>query len=128
MPKTLTWGSKPFGAKSPAKPKEPPAPRNAAYERMLCGATDMRVLVALRYEDDVAERTFGPDVVYHSPSGKVLADGTQMQNPAEPSKNNTFHCLEVGKIASARLIQTPYQPAVINRSDSRYRMGILCPL
>ena len=122
-----SFGAKPFGGKRYKTPKvgDLPAPRNLAFEENFCQAIRDRVLVKLRYEDDVAERTFAPHAVFHSLKNKVSVSGTQIKNPGKAGDEPRY--FEIGKVASATLTDCKFTPHPwFNRSDEQYRNGIIC--
>lgn len=101
-----------------SKPEDTPAPRKPGLEQLLCEAIKKRVLVSLYYEGDMSPRTFGASVVYRTTKDKVCVFGIQVGDGP--------HNFEVGKIRSASLTTSSYQPEPINRLDRRYEHGIIC--
>lgn len=116
-----------FGTKKTAKPKEPPAPRRPDLEDTLCRAIRERVLVRLRYKDDLADRLFEPAAVYVSTRDKVCVSGVQIQNPADPMSNLEPHNFEVGKISALSLTDQGFVvDPTFDRFDPKYANGIIC--
>lgn len=115
------WGKLPRRTRNPFAPKKvenPPAPRNRGLEDLLCEAIKKQLLVRLLYEDDLTHRLLGPSVVYKTTKEKICVYGIQA--------NDGPHNFEVGKIRSAQLTETHYNPEPINRLDERYANGIIC--
>lgn len=125
-----TWGGKPpkpprnpFAAKAAAAPA---APRRFDFERIVADAIDARLLLSLRYDDDILARTFQPAVLYHSSGDKVCVSGLQISNPAESRENGEPRVFEVGKMRTVEVTDQPFgQPATFDRSDKRYAGGII---
>lgn len=119
------WPPKPKKQKNPFAPvkSDTPAMRKPAFEQLLCQAIRSRTFVELRYEDDITERMFAPDVVYPTSKLKVCVSGRQMGTlELEP------HTFEVGKIKSLSLTERTFTPDPrFNLADPRYRNRI-CPL
>lgn len=105
----------------------PAAPRRIDLERILCDAMAKKVLVHLRYDDDVASRSFQPEVLYHSTTHKVLVAGVQVNNPEKPLDQLEPRFFEVGKMTSVTITDSPFVRAPdYNRFDARYANGIIC--
>jgi hypothetical protein len=114
---------KPRNPFAPPKPADTPAPRKEGFERTLCGAIRSKLLVELRYEDDIAARVFAPDVVYRSSKGKICTSGRLFNAlGTEP------HTFEVGKIKTLAVTDRPFTPDPrFNLFDPKYRDRI-CPI
>jgi hypothetical protein len=114
---------KPVSAFSPPKPDDMPAPRNFAYERVLCEAIHQCAIVEIRYDDDLTARRYAPDVIYSSSKGKMLVGGRQINGLAQPEPKN----FEVGKIRSVRVTDDHFtRDPRFNIHDMKYRNRI-CP-
>ena len=104
-----------------------PAARRHDLERRLCEAVRARVLVRLRYKDDVSERLIAPYGVYTSTKDKVLLACTQIDNPGKPLDRWEPRNLEVGLMTSVTLTDEKFQPDPrFDPSDARYQNGFLC--
>ena len=85
------------------------------------------MLVELRYEDDVFERSYAPYVVYRTNTGKVCVFGMQVGNTAAPNDRTDPHNFEVGKIRSLNLTGTKFQTdPQFSLAQPKYRDRI-CP-
>ena len=116
-----------FGWTQPKKESKQPAPRNLAHETSLCGAIRGRLLVRLRYDDDVLDRLFAPYAVYRSANDKVLVTGVQIENPAEPIERFEPRNLEVGKITALEITDSTFIPdRRFNLHDDKYQNGFIC--
>lgn len=105
------------------KVTERPAPRRHDYERLLCEAIQKSIHVTLRYDDDIAERTFRPFVVYRTSKKKICVFGIQVE-----AISTSPHNFEVGKMRSLSLTDSPFQrDPQFNVNQARYR-DRLCPL
>ncbi len=82
----------------------------------------------MRYREDTAERTFAPQVVFHSSINEVYVAGVQITNPAKPFEGQAPHTFEVGRIRSRVGTDEPC-PGLrpLDRWDECYRRGIICP-
>lgn len=113
----------PFGRSS----DDEPAPRRRDLEQALCRAIEGRVLVRLRYKDDVVDRLIAPYGVYTSTKDKVNLACTQIDNPGKPLDRWEPRNLEVGLMRSVSLTDTKFQPDPrFDPSDSRYQNGFIC--
>jgi len=105
--------------------EDSPVARNLALETQLCKAIKARVLVQLRYKDDVADRLFEPFSIYITSRGKFCVDGSQ-KNTA----NNTEagpHNFEVGHIRHLKTTDTAFvPPPSLSSRGEKYRHGVLC--
>jgi hypothetical protein len=111
----------------PKKYSEIATPRNFRFERDLCAAIARRVLVKLRYDDDVVERTYAAYGVYRSTKDKVLLCGTQIDNPVESLYRFEPRNLEVGKIRSLSLTSNTFIPdRRFDPHEERYSKGFIC--
>lgn len=109
------------------KPTKPAAPRNYQAEKALCAAIKQRVLVRVRYKDDLQARLFAPYAVYEATTGKFLVMGTQISNPADPLHNYEPRNLEVGLIKGIEATSTPFTlDPRFNPNDDMYERGFLC--
>lgn len=96
-------------------------------ERILCDAIADKVLVNLRYRDDVVDRLVAPYGVYTSTKDKVLLASTQVDNPGKPLDRWEPRNLEVGLMTVVRLTNTKFQPDPrFDPSDARYQNGFVC--
>lgn len=86
------------------------------------------MVVELRYEQDAHYRTFEPAAVYVSAKHKVCVTGNQTQNPNEPGSSPTVHVFEIGKITDLQATTERFEPFPIDRTDRRYRNGIICAI
>ncbi|MDP3673769.1 MAG: WYL domain-containing protein [Novosphingobium sp.] len=104
------------------------APRNPTLEQELCRAIEHRVLVDLRYDDDLQARTFAPYVVYRTSNGKVCVFGMQIPDRAGPSDRTDPHNFEVGRIRDVSLLATRFErDPHFDLSNARYRNRV-CPV
>lgn len=118
---------KPFAGYKPAKASKQPTPRNFGYEGMLCDAIAKRLLVSLRYEDDLQARSIAPYVVFETEASEVCLSSYQLSNPNKPHDGNEPRNFTVGKIASLQITETPFgiDPR-FDRNDPKYRHRVLC--
>lgn len=124
--------SNPFAAKPPRKARDPfalpkakpaPKPRKPELERLLCEAITKKLMVELRYDDDVAPREFAADVVYPSSPGKISVAGRlpKINGEWEP------RIFEIGKIKSLTITERQFKPDPrFKLNDPKYRDRI-CP-
>lgn len=95
----------------------------------LCDAIEKRLVVELRYEDDIQFRKFEPSAVYRSTKDNICVSGTQTQNPNKPQLNSEPHVFDLSKIREVRLTQIAFTPDPrFNRFDPRYKKGIICSI
>lgn len=110
-----------------ARPGDEPAARYRRFEQLLCQAVRDRVLVELRYDNEVLPRLFAPHVVYRSTTGRINVAGTQLLNPGQPEDIYEPRIFEVGLIRTVRLTDTRFRPdARVDPNDPRYRNGVIC--
>ena len=113
-------------AKRPSS-ERPPARRNFGFEKTLCEAITKKVLVRLRYDDDVAERLVAPYGVYRSTKDKYLLACTQIDNPEKPLDRWEPRNLEVGLMTSVSLTKSEFKPDTrFDPHDARYQNGFVC--
>ena len=114
-----------YGVKPRKAPKEV-TPRNLAAEQRLGEAINRRVLVELRYDDDMAFRLIAPYVVFQTEAGSVCLSCFQINNPGEPMDANEPRNFTVGKVSAVRLTDTRFAiDPRFNRHDPKYRHGVL---
>ncbi len=117
----------PFGVVPKKQSEAPPAARRPDLENILCAAIQQRTRVALRYEDDLAARTFDPYAVFWSSKRKVCVSGMQISNPSKPMDRLEPHIFEVGKIRTLSLTDEMFSvDPRFDRGDRKYRGGIIC--
>jgi hypothetical protein len=124
--------SNPFAPKPPrkvrdpfaqAKPKAAPKPRKPEFERLLCEAIIKKLIVELRYDDDIVPREFAADVVYPSSPGKMSVAGRLPKSVGEWEPR----IFEIGKIKSLAVTTRLFKPdRRFNLLDPKYRDRI-CP-
>ena len=120
-------GGRPVRPRRESRPEELPAERHARFEELLCRAIAERVLVELRYDNEVPARLFAPHVVYRSTTGKINVSGTQLLNPGQPEDSYEPRIFEIGLIRTLRLTDTNFRPdARVDPEDPRYRNGVIC--
>lgn len=96
-------------------------------ERAICEAVKKRVVVELKYDDDLYFRQYEPVVVYRSSKQRTLVDGYETSNPNDSSFRPDWHTFGIDKIKDIRLTSTSFVPnSGFNRSDARYKHGIIC--
>jgi hypothetical protein len=104
-----------------------PAERQLRFEELLCRAVADRVLVELRYDNEVLPRLFAPHVVYRSTTGRINIAGLQLLNPGQPEDSYEPRIFEIGLIRTLRLTDTSFRPeGRVDPEDPRYRNGIIC--
>lgn len=101
--------------------------RNYSYEHALCSAIRDRVLIWVRYKDDIAARLFEPHCVYRSTKYKYSLAGIEIENHRDLRGATRATVFEIGHLRALELtghgfITTPK----FDRFDSRYRNGIIC--
>lgn len=119
----------PVAARGRAQPKpgDQPAPRNLHFEHLLCQAVAGRLLVELRYDNDLQPRLFAPHIVYHSTTGRINVGGTQVENPQQPLDSFEPRIFEIGLIRTLRLTDTNFRPdRRFDPQDPLFRHGIIC--
>ena len=115
------------GGTAARRPDDVPAERQLRFEELLCRAIADRVLVELRYDNEVLPRLFAPHVVYRSTTGKINVSGTQLLNPDQPENSYEPRIFEIGLIRTLRLTDTSFRPdARVDPEDPRYRNGVIC--
>ena len=115
----------PFG---PFPKQETPRLRISRLEQEICQAIRERLRVELRYENDLMARLFSPEILFTTSQQKVCVAGIQVRNPNNISDPpDDPHNFEVGRITFLKLTDERFVPNRIDRSDVRYRNGIICP-
>ena len=101
--------------------------RRVDLENRLCDAIRTRHIVTLRYDKDVAQRSFAPHAVYHSGNDKVLVSGLQLENPADYRDRLVPRNFEVALIQSLTVTSSTFTPdPKFNRRSAKYDHGIIC--
>jgi hypothetical protein len=115
------------GGTAARRPDDVPAERQLRFEELLCRAIADRVLVELRYDNEVLPRLFAPHVVYRSTTGKINIAGLQLINPGQPQDVYEPRIFEIGLVRTLRLTDTTFRPeGWADPEDPRYRNGIIC--
>lgn len=101
--------------------------RNPVMEQHFCQAIRNRVLVELRYEDDMHTRLFAPYVVYRTSKGKLCAFGMQVR-ASNPSDRTDPHNFDLAKVGSINLTTTHFEvDPRFSLTKPQYRNRI-CPI
>jgi WYL domain len=106
----------------------PPAARVYETERRLCHAIIHRVLVELRYKDDLVWRTIAPYAVFHNAQGGVCLSCYQVSNPMQPQDDDEPRNFTVAEIVSLQLTDRHFliDPR-FNPRDRKYAHGsVIC--
>jgi len=94
---------------------------------LLCKAIRQRSVVELRYQQDGLFRKFEPHAVYYSTKDNMCVSGTQIQNLNKPTDENEPRIFDLSDIREVRLTTLAFMPDPrFNRSDPRYKNGIIC--
>lgn len=122
--KSTPWGS--FGQKQPKK-QESPASRRLDFESTLCEAVRKRLVVRLRYKSELNWRTYEPHAVFHSPTGKILAVGTQTRDDSSPLNAPEPRNFEVGLIGQISITDETFNPDPrFSSFGEDYGHGVIC--
>jgi hypothetical protein len=96
-------------------------------QNLLCKAIQEKRVVELRYQQDSFFRKFEPHAVYYSTKDNICVSGTQTQNLNKPLEESEPRIFDLSEIREARLTPLAFTPDPrFNRSDPRYKNGIIC--
>jgi hypothetical protein len=103
------------------------ASRNILFENDLCKAIKNRLLVELRFGDDLLWRTFEPQAVYKTTQGNFCVSGVQLKNDNEPLEPSKPHNFTISKITSIRITETHFEfDPTFNPLNKKFSKGIIC--
>jgi hypothetical protein len=115
------------GLKRPTLTAAAVTPRRFDWETILRNAMQAKVLVNLRYKDDLADRLYQPEGMWETEDGGVYVAGVQLRNPNKTGEDGVPHNFTVGKIATVRLTDASFPHRVrFDRFNAKYGGRVMC--
>ena len=98
-----------------------------AHIRDLCAAIKARLVVQIRYQQQLTSRAFAPHVVYRTEENSVVVGGIQRENPQKPLERNVVRTFTVADISSIAVTKLRFNPdRRFAPHDAKYRGRVIC--
>jgi hypothetical protein len=92
-------------------------------------AIQQRRVVELRYDNDAADRTVHPHVVYRTATGKECLDAYQVRGPTSSGSLPDWRLFDLARIRRVEVLSEEFAPAPgYDPNGRKYRHGVIARL